>query len=653
MCGIAGYLGYNNLSKTVLGDIAKTMAAALSHRGPDDEGVWSDEADEVTLVHRRLSIIDLSKNGHQPMLSASKRHILVFNGEIYNHLELRAKLDLEGAAPKWKGYTDTETLLACIEKWGLKRTLRMTTGMFALALWDRREQEVSLARDRMGEKPLYYGEQNGVFIFASELKPITRHPSFEAKIDPNAISKLMQYYYIPAPMSIYRGIKKLEPGRILKVKRKRGNFSYDETSYWSLSEVVNAGHENQLVLSEGEIIEGLEELLLQAVGGQIIADVPVGAFLSGGVDSSLIVALMQAVSSRPVNTYSIGFDAGGDFVDEAPYAKAVAQHIGTHHTEMYVTAQDALNIIPEIPQIYDEPFADSSQVPTILLSRLSREHVTVALTGDGGDELFGGYDRYPYTIKAHRMLKWIPHSLRRTLSTTNRMIPWSTLESLSSHSINKFIGKGGNRGLAYKMEKLNRALHARSTSEFYDAFIVQWLNTSDTVLNSDADGMRGMHLPDLNPDLPFSSQMLAIDMHRYLPDDLLTKVDRAAMAASLETRIPLLDHAVVEYAQKVPIEMKIRGNEKKHILNELLYRHVPKELVDRPKRGFGAPIEAWLKGGLRDWAEDLLSPEKIRTQGYFKEQVIRKKWEESLSGKRDWLAHLWPVLMFQAWEKGR
>ena len=454
-------------------------------------------------------------------------------------------------------------------------------------------------------------------------------------------------------MSIYEGINKLEPGRILTVKRQQGGYDYDEHVYWSLADKVNAGHEYVPGRSESELVDGLEHILRKAVDRQMVADVPVGAFLSGGVDSSLVVALMQSAGSRPVKTYSIGFDTDGGFVDEAPYADAVARHLGTDHTEMYVTAKDAIDTIPDLPKVYDEPFADSSQIPTILLSRLTRDHVTVALTGDGGDELFGGYDRYPYAMRIHRMHASLPGPLRRLASSGIRAMPWAAIESLSGHGINRVIGKGGNRGLAYKMQKLNMALSARSPAEFYDAFIVQWLDADELVTGSDAIGSDVMALPEASAEMSFMRQMMAMDMHRYLPDDLLVKVDRAAMAVSLETRVPMLDHSVVEYALKVPDEFKIRNGEKKHLLRQLLYRHVPRELIDRPKRGFGAPIEAWLKGALRDWAEDLLAPGKLRANGHFNERLIRQKWNESISGKRDWLAHLWPVLMFQAWEEAR
>ena len=653
MCGIAGFFGYGNSSKVDIRKTAKAMAAAMAHRGPDDEGIWSDANTEITLVHRRLAIIDLSQKGRQPMQSASGRYWLIYNGEAYNHLDLRAKLEAEGEAPEWRGDSDTETLLACIDNWGLEKTLKTTTGMFALALWDTHKRTLSLARDRMGEKPLYYGEAEGVFLFASELGPITKHPAFEARIDPNSIAMLMRYYYIPAPMSIYQGIKKHEPGRILTIERVGGRFKYDECAYWKLADAVNAGHEHPLEGEEGGLVDGLEERLRRAVGQQTVADVPVGAFLSGGVDSSLIVALMQATGSRPVNTYSIGFDAGDGFVDEAPHAKAVAEHLGTDHTEMYVSAKEAREVIPDLPNVYDEPFADSSQIPTALLARLTRRHVTVALSGDGGDELFGGYDRYPYAMKVHNALARIPGPLRKMLAAASNTVPWGGIEMLSGHAVNRLIGKGANRGLAYKMAKLNRALTAKTPAEFYDAFIVQWLDAAEAVPSSDAGVSQVMAVPGLKDGMSFMRQMLALDMYRYLPDDLLVKVDRAAMAASLETRVPMLDHSVVEFAQKVPDDMKIRNGEKKYLLKQLLYRHVPRELIDRPKRGFGAPIESWLKGGLRDWAEALLAPDRIRAQGHFNDKVITRRWNESLSGKQDWLAHLWPVLMFQAWEEGR
>ena len=648
MCGIAGFIGYGSLGVTQVEKAAKDMAASMSHRGPDDEGIWTDWDDEIALAFRRLAVIDLSPKGRQPMQSASKRYWMVFNGEIYNHLELRKKLESSNNAPKWRGHSDTETLLAAIDSWGLEEALRASTGMFALGLWDCREKTLCLARDRMGEKPLYYGEQGGSFLFASELAPITAHPAFKGEVDIDAVAAFMQHDYIPAPLSIYRGVKKLEPGRILAVEKRNGSFQLTESAYWSLAAAVNTGFANRLVGSGDEIFAGLEDRLRASVDRQMVADVPVGAFLSGGIDSSLVVALMQDSSSRRVNTFSIGFDASGDN-DEAPHAKAVAKHLGTDHTELYVTPKDMLNVIPNMPGIYGEPFADASQIPTCLLTRMARKQVTVALTGDGGDELFGGYTHYPYIEKVGRAILSVPGPARIAAAAVNRVIPWQGLEVLSGYAVNKLIGTGSQYGLAYKMRRLNRALTAKDKQDLYFQTIVTRWDGTGSVVPGSSPNPTDLPTLDIIGQARLSRTARAFDMNRFLPDDILVKVDRAAMHVSLETRIPMLDHGVVEYGLAIPDDIIIRDGIGKHPLREILHRHVPRELVDRPKMGFGPPIRDWLRGELRDWAEELLDPGKIRGSGILNERIIGKKWREFVDGRRDWSPHLWNVLMLQAW----
>ena len=649
MCGIAGFIGHGSLGASQVKKAAKDMAASMAHRGPDDEGIWTDRDDEIALAFRRLAVIDLSPKGRQPMQSASKRYRMVFNGEIYNHLELRKKLESSNNAPKWRGHSDTETLLAAIDSWGLEEALRASTGMFALGLWDCREKTLCLARDRMGEKPLYFGKQGGSFLFASELAPITAHPAFEDEVDIDAVAAFMQHDYIPAPLSIYKGIRKLGPGRILVVERKVRGYQYREKTYWSLAGAVNSGHANALVGSNDEIIDGLADRLREAIGRQMVADVPVGAFLSGGIDSSLVVALMQDSSTRRVNTFSIGFNADKG-ADEAPHAKAVAKHLGTDHTELYVTPKDMLDVVPDMPGIYGEPFADASQIPTFILTRMAREQVTVALTGDGGDELFGGYSHYPYIEGVGDTILSVPRPIRVAVAAINHMVPWNGMEFLSGYAINKLIGTGSQYGLAYKMRRLGSALVAKDEQDlFFRTIVTRWGETESLVPGSNAIAGEFPTL-DIVKDASFSRKTRAFDMNRFLPDDILVKVDRAAMKVSLETRIPILDHAVVEYGLAIPDRMVFSNGVGKHPLREILFRHVPQELVDRPKMGFGPPIREWLRGELRDWAEDLLDPAKIRAGGILDDRIVEAKWRDFIAGRRDWSPHLWNVLMFQAWQ---
>ena len=642
MCGIAGLWQGRPPVEVALGYTAKAMAQSLAHRGPDSGGSWVDGSAGIALAHRRLAILDLSPAGHQPMVSADENLVLVFNGEIYNHLALRQELEQSGPTHNWRGHSDTETLLAAFATWGVTATLQKAVGMFAMALWNKRDETLHLARDRMGEKPLYYGWAGGAFAFASELKALRLVPGFDSSVDRDALSLYMQFGYVPAPHSIYRDIYKLLPGTTLAISAEdvSARRLQEPEAYWSVADAARAGLENPIE-DEGYAVSALEAALKDAVAGQMIADVPLGAFLSGGVDSSTVVALMQAQSSRPVQTFTVGFDEAG--YDEAPHAAAVARHLRTDHHEIRVSAADALAVVPRLPDLYDEPFADSSQIPTFLVCAAARGTVTVALSGDGADELFGGYNRYFWGSRIWSRLSWLPLPLRKVLGVGLLAIPataWDAASGLLPH-----VTQAGD-----KAHKLGRRLKSvRSMDDLYHSLVTEWPRGSGIVLGA-------RPLPALSEDsalvdgIPEAEQrMMLWDSLTYLPDDILTKVDRAAMGISLETRVPFLDHRVVELAWRLPIRMKIRGGQGKWALRQVLYRYVPRELIERPKAGFAVPLADWLRGPLRDWAEDLLAEPRMRRQGYLDVVPIRARWVEHLSGRRDWTPSLWSVLMFQSW----
>jgi asparagine synthase (glutamine-hydrolysing) len=648
MCGIAGFIGFRNLDGKSVVTTAQAMGSAILHRGPDDGGIWQDDEAGVVLVHRRLSILDLSPAGHQPMVSASGRYVIVFNGEIYNHQSLRKSLDVrdhgsnESDSITWRGHSDTETLLAGIDAWGLEKTLKQSVGMFSLALWDRKERSLTLARDRMGEKPLYYGWQKGVFLFGSELKAIRAHPAFEGLIDRNAIASQMRCNYIPAPNTIYEGIFKLPPGHCVRVmaSSKGDQSGFDLWPYWSFPVEVEESRKNPFNGSDSEAVNTLDALLGSAVSAQMVADVPLGAFLSGGIDSSTIVALMQAQTSRPIKSFTIGFIEEG--YNEAAHAKAVAAHLGTDHTELYVSSQQALDVIPKLPTLYDEPFSDSSQIPTFLISQMTRQHVTVSLSGDGGDELFGGYNRYLMTQGLWNKIRILPLPVRKIIS--------SILKTITPDQYNNFSRWVGvlekYPNLGDKIHKGSDVLSYNSISELYLSLTSHWTDVDLLLKNSNEYKRNGIS-PEFYQDEIHG--MMALDSLTYLPDDILCKVDRAAMGVSLETRVPMLDQRVVEFSWSLPMHMKIRNGEGKWILREVLSKYVPRELTDRPKMGFGIPLDSWLRGPLRDWAESQLSESRLNQEGYFNSGPIRQKWAEHLSGKRNWQYHLWDVLMFQSW----
>ncbi|OWU66748.1 asparagine synthase [Roseovarius sp. 22II1-1F6A] len=653
MCGLSGILAWQ--SNPERGVLAR-MVGALFHRGPDAEGIWSE--DNIALGHRRLSILDLSPAGAQPMHSVSGRYVIAFNGEIYNHLELRKDLEQAGVASDWRGHSDTETLLAGIDHWGLEDTLRRSAGMFGLALWDRRDRKLSLARDRIGEKPLYWGWAGQSLVFGSELKALRHHPEFPSEICPEALDQYLKFSYVPAPRSIHPGIYKLEPGTILTVQDRlppnppqhplRPGATHGTISikrYWSLDEVVSHGTRHRYG-SDSEGHSHLEATLRQAVGRQMIADVPLGAFLSGGIDSSLIVALMQAQSSRAVRTFTVGFENAA--YTEAPYAAEVARHLGTDHTELTVTDREAREVIPLLPDMYDEPFADSSQIPTHLVCKAARSEVTVALSGDGGDELFGGYTRYLWGPRLWNSLRGLPHPVRTAVGTIMASVPPSAWDRMGEMTGGRLSHPGDK---AHRLAAILR--NVRSVDDLYRGLVTIWPN-EDMVrgLGAASSTILDDPLPaDLGPDP--ASRMMAQDMRSYLPGDILTKVDRAAMAVSLETRVPFLDPDVLVASSRLPLNMKIRDGQGKWALRQILYQHVPRELIERPKKGFGIPLGEWLRGPLRTWAEDLLSEASLRHDGLIDPAPIRQVWAEHLSGRRDWTPKLWSVLMLMSWQNTR
>ena len=674
MCGFAGFLTPDATGTSALEAVATRMALAIAHRGPDDAGVWADARAGIALGHRRLSIVDLSAAGNQPMHSASQRYVMAFNGEIYNHMELRAALKAQGKLPPWRGHSDTETLLASFEVWGIEDTLQKTVGMFAIVLWDTKSKTLTLVRDRFGEKPLYYGWVgsgiNATFVFGSELKALRTYPGFANPVSREALALYMRFTYVPAPHSIYQNIFKLEPGCMLTVS----GGAHLETGYsnvplrppavlggltlhrwWALADVVSAGAKNQIT-DEAHALHEMEQRLNAAVQLQSLADVPLGAFLSGGVDSSTIVALMQQQSTRPVKTFTVGFEEAG--FDESPHARAVAQRLGTDHTELFVTSSEAQAVIQHLPVIYDEPFADSSQVPMHLVCKAAHQQVTVALSGDAGDELFGGYNRYFWGPRIWSRLACLPYPTRQALGAAIYAVPMTGWDALS-YLVNALLpGDKGMLRAGDRAHKLAARLGGvRNLDDLYRSLVSEWQDPAQIVKGFPAVGNSAMQEPPSLLDDPLPTQgveqsqlrMMYRDSTTYLPDDILCKVDRAAMATSLETRMPFLDHRVAELAWQLPLSMKIRGNEGKWILRQLLYKHVPRELIDRPKAGFAIPIGEWLRGPLREWAECLLAETRLQSEGYFHPAPIRIKWAEHLSGRRDHSPSLWSVLMFQAW----
>lgn len=640
MCGIAGFWDSNSTSEHPV-ELLNRMGAALAHRGPDDSGTFHDGRAAIGLAFRRLSILDLSEEGHQPMYSGSGRYVIVFNGEIYNFEEIRAQLHPH----QWRGRSDTEVMLEAFERWDVEPAVQRFVGMFAFALWDRQERKLHLVRDRLGIKPLYYGRVGSALVFASELKAIRQYPGFEAEIDRDAVALYMRHSYVPSPHCIYKGLQKLAAGCMVTLGSGAGTPAVHR--YWSGEEVARKGQQDLVRESDAEAIEELHRLLLRAVQLRMIADVPLGAFLSGGVDSSTVVALMQAQSPRPIKTFTIGFHEEG--YDEAVDARRVAEHLRTDHTELYLTSKEAQDVVPLLPSLYDEPFADSSQIPTFLVSRLARQSVTVSLSGDGGDELFGGYNRYSLTRRIWNWTKLLPVSARKLMAATLQAVPSQRIDA-AFEMLRPLLPTALRYGASGdKIHKLAGLLPLDGPQAFYYRALSHWSNTSELVPGSEEPRTVRECVTRIFNSTSMENAMMTVDLLNYLPDDILTKVDRASMGVSLEARVPLLDHRVVDFAWRLPLRLKIRKSTTKWILRQILYKYVPPELIARPKMGFGVPIDRWLRGPLRDWAENLLSAQALRQSGFFQAGEIQQKWKEHLSGRGNLQYLLWDVLVFQEW----
>lgn len=641
MCGIAGYLWYPGQSAGENSQARlEAMMAAIAHRGPDSQGAWVDREAGVALGHLRLAIVDLSPAGHQPMVSLTGRYQLVYNGEIYNHKKLRAAIEATGKAPKWRGTSDTEVLLAGFELWGFEETLSKLQGMFAIALWDRETRSLTLARDRLGEKPLYYGWHNKMFLFGSELKAFHAHPEFRPEIRRDAITAMLRHGHVPEDLTIYEGLRKLRPGEMATVSLEAPKP--EREYYWDGGKIAAAPR--GALPSDADAIEQLDTLLLDAVSQEMMSDVPLGAFLSGGIDSSVIVGVMQHLSDAPIHTFSIGFHEAR--YNEAEFAKEVASHLGTHHTEIYVGDNDLRDVIPKLPHIYDEPFADSSQIPTFLVARLARQHVTVALSGDGGDELFCGYDRYLHGQKLMNTLRGVPGPLRSIGAGAIRAIPETWLNTVLEPIRTTPQGKEPN---GQRLHRLANYARSRTVEELHRKMVSVWRFPEDAVIGAESPpSLLADHLPPRGT-LGDMERMMQLDMLAYMPDDILCKVDRATMAVALESRAPLMDHRVAEFIWSLPPEFKHRDGKSKWLLRQVLYKYVPSTLIERPKMGFEVPIGLWLRGGLRDWAEDLLAPERLKREGYLEADVISRLWTQHQNETHNWGAQLWNVLMFQSW----
>lgn len=641
MCGFTGFLDFARATGVdTLADLVGRMAATIAHRGPDDAKIWVDGAGGAALGFRRLAIVDLSEAGAQPMVSACGRFVMVYNGEVYNAEDLRPALAARGIA--FRGHSDTEVMLEAFAAWGVEATITRLIGMFAFALWDRSERRLTLGRDRMGIKPLYFGRFGQTFFFGSQPKSFRPHPAWRGEIDRDSLAAFLRFAYVPAPRSIFSGLRQLRPGHLAEID---AGGQVTETCYWDLRAKAAAGRSDRSPDDDETAIEELDLLLRDAVGRRMIADVPLGALLSGGIDSSTVVALMQAQSARPVKTFTIGFAEDG--FDEAPHAAAVARHLGTDHHELYVAPADARDVIPDLPRWYDEPFADSSQIPTLLVSALARKEVTVVLSGDGGDELLAGYNRY---LHGKRLITWterVPRPLRNAGASLLQAVPAGAWDGLA-----RVLPRSGPRAVraADRAAKLALMLRAGAEERLYRQLVGQW-PSPEALVPGAAEPVDAIWSGSLAEEVPdFVERMQLIDMLTYLPDDILAKVDRASMAVGLEARVPLIDHRVVEHCFHLPARQRIRHGETKWLLRRVLDRYVPRALVDRPKMGFGVPIDAWLRGPLREWAEALLAPHRLVEEG-LAPAPIRERWQQHLSGTANWQYPLWCVLMYQSWRE--
>lgn len=642
MCGISGILCPEENGR----ELVEKQLAALQHRGPDSWGIWQSEDGGCLLGHRRLAILDLSPSGHQPMLSPDNRYAIAFNGEIYNFQDLKKDLEEEGL--KFSGQSDTEVILGAFSQWGVKRSLELFNGMFAIALWDKQERILSLIRDRLGIKPLYYAWIKNQFVFASELKAIVLHPDFKKTVDRDVLGLYLRYDYVPAPYCLYRGVKKMLPGAVITVHPGKRENGVEEYYFWKPGDAVSRSIAQSYGAGNQEtILADLEDILKDAVKKRMIADVPLGAFLSGGIDSSLVVSLMQSQSGRPIKTFTAGFHHGE--YNEAEDARKIAEHLGTDHTEIYVTPKESMDVIPSLPEMFCEPFADPSQIPTYLISKIAREKVTVSLSGDGGDELFGGYNRHVWVKKLWENLDRKPVFLKKLAAKGITFFSpdfWDKTISI----LKPLLPRSANQKQAGdKLHKIARIMEATSPEEMYKILISTWSNTSSIALS--ARTLPTVLSPGRSLDMfnTISEKMMFLDMLSYLPDDVLTKVDRASMAVALEARVPLLDHRVVEFAWKIPLDLKIKDGKGKWILRQLLGKYLPEDMFERPKSGFGVPIAGWLRNELKDWAETLLDSRRIKDEGYLNFDEVRTKWDEHLSGRRNWQYQIWNILMFQSW----
>lgn len=651
MCGLVGFFSFK--SHPDFSGLLESMRDDIFHRGPNSGGCWIDVDTGLHLAHRRLSIQDLSPLASQPMHSACGRYVIAFNGEVYNHFKIREILSQAGSSPEWKTQSDTETIVECFSFWGVERTLKAIDGMFSIVLFDRKKKALYLARDRMGEKPLYWGWQGSTLLFSSELKAIKRHPDFKGDVDRGSLALLMRHNCIPAPYSIYLGIRKLPPGCFVEVSLNDQHqaISASPRHYWSINNLITSGQSPLLELDDVSVIDKTESLLKRVINDQMISDVPVGAFLSGGIDSSLVAALMQNVSSQTVKTFTIGFDDKG--YNEAEHAKAVANHLKTDHTELYVSPEDARDIIPSLPNIYCEPFADSSQIPTYLVSRLASRSLKVCLSGDGADELFGGYNRYLMAKDVWSFLARFPSPIRKALSSIFKSVPPGCWDQAFAFAAPIIPDQYRLRMIGEKIHKLASVMGEASQASFYRNLTSHWKDPESLVLNSNEPPTLISDISSWSKEDEFQLNMMIMDSQTYLPDDIFVKVDRAAMSNSLETRAPFADRRLIECALDLPMNYKIRGIEGKWILRQVLFRYVPRSLVERPKMGFGIPLGDWLRGPLRDWAESLLNEQRLSSEGFFNPELVSKVWKQHLSGKQNNQHLLWNILMFQAWHENQ